>query len=261
MWADIQAPLSFGLLAAFVTTIGLIVVAQKGYWSERHAALFALAAGGMLLTLTLTHIAPEAISRSPAAWQLILGGYVGGLVLSFTVAAIFGNEETGLHKAAAATPVIAIAVHSFLDGIIYSVTFAASFEAGVLASLSLILHEFPEGIITFTILRRFGFSNRQSFLYAFLAAAATTPAGVIASGPFLYTLGEEMIGNLFALSAGLLLFVATGPLMAPLKSQPPVRSLLALGAGIGVALIITMSPLGHHGEPEGGQGGGHHAPV
>lgn len=252
MWADIQAPLFFGLIAAFVTTVGLLLVAQKSYWSEQHASLFALAAGGMLLTLTLTHIAPEAIERSPAAWQLILGGYLTGLVLNFTIATLFGDEQTGLTRAAAATPVIAIAIHSFLDGIIYSVTFAASFEAGVFAALSLILHEFPEGVIAFTILRRSGFSNRQSFIYAFLAAAATTPAGVVASGPFVYSLGPEMIGNLFAISAGLLLFVSTGPLMAPMKNQPPVRSLLALGAGVCAAFIVVWSPLGHHPESTGG---------
>lgn len=262
MWADIQAPLAFGIIAAFVTSVGLIVVAQRGVWSERHASLFALAAGGMLLTLTLTHIAPEAIQRSQFAPHLILGGFLAGLLLNFVLGALFGTEENGLNRIGAATPVIAIAVHSFLDGIIYSVTFAASFEAGVFAALSLILHEFPEGVIAFTILRRFGFSNRQSFLYAFLAAAATTPAGVIASGPFVYTLGPDMIGNLFALSAGLLLYVATGPLMAPLKSQPTMRGLAALGTGIGIALAITLSPLSaHDDDAHHGAGAIHHAQL
>jgi len=156
--------------------------------------------------------------------------------------------------------VIAIAIHSFLDGIIYSVTFAASFEAGVFASLSLILHEFPEGVIAFTILRRFGFSNKQAFVYAFLAAAATTPAGVIASGPFVYSLGTEMVGNFFAISAGLLLFVATGPLMSPLKSQPPLRSLAALSAGVAIALVISFSPLNGHSDEHSAHGiNSHHA--
>lgn len=246
MWANIQAPLFFGLIAAFVTSIGLIIVAQKSYWSERHAALFVLAAGGMLLTLTLTHIAPEAIARSTTAPLLILAGFLGGLVLNFVVGSIFGDEETGLSRASATTPLVAIGIHSFLDGVIYAVTFAASFEAGVFAAVSLILHEFPEGVIAFTILRRHGFTNRQSFLYAFLAAAATTPLGVIASGPFVYSMGTEMVGNLFAISAGLLLYVATGPLMAPLKNQPPGRSMVALGAGVALALAITLSPLGSH---------------
>lgn len=257
MWANIQAPLFFGLIAAFVTSFGLIVVAQKGYWSERHASLFALAAGGMLLTLTITHIAPEAIERSSQSGYLILGGFMVGLVINFVVTAVFGDDDTRTSRASAATPVIAIAIHSFLDGIIYSVTFAASFEAGVFTALSLILHEFPEGVIAFTILRRFGFSNRQSFTYAFLAAAATTPLGVVASGPFVFSLGAQMVGNLFAISAGLLLFVATGPLiMSPLKSQPKLRSLGALGAGIGLALLITLSPLNGHRDAHGS-----HAPA
>lgn len=261
MWADIQAPLFFGLLAAFVTSIGLIMVAQKSYWSERHAALFALAAGGMLLTLTLTHIAPEAIERSPAAPWLILGGFLGGYILNHVVRVVFGDEQTGLSRASAATPLIAIAIHSFLDGIIYAVTFAASFEAGVFAALSLILHEFPEGVIAFTILHRYGFSNRASFFYAFLAAAATTPLGVVASGPFVYSMNSEMVGNLFAISAGLLLFVATGPLMAPLRNQPPRRSFLALGTGVALALVITLSPLNPHQQSHDERDGAAHQNV
>ena len=246
MWADIQAPLFFGLIAAFVTSIGLVAVAQKQLWSERNASLFALAAGGMLLTLTLVHITPDAIARTPLAPALILGGLIGGLVLHKGVKTLFGDENGGPGRIAAATPVIAIAIHSFLDGIIYAVTFSHSFESGVLVAISLILHEIPEGVIAFTLLRRSGFSGRQSFVIAFLAAAATTPAGVVASGPFIYLMSEQMIGNLFAISAGLLLFVATGPLMAPLRHERPKRSLPALGIGVVIAVIISLSPLTGH---------------
>ena len=246
MWANLQAPLFFGLIAAFITSIGLIAVAQRGIWSERNASLFALAAGGMLLTLTLVHITPEAIERTSLAPVLILGGFLGGLLLNKTVGAVFGGEELTPSRVTAATPVIAIAIHSFLDGIIYAVTFSHSFESGAFVALSLILHEFPEGVIAFTILRRSGFTSRQSFLFAFLAAAATTPAGVIASGPFIFLMSAEMVGNLFAISAGLLLFVATGPLMAPLRHERPKRSLTALGIGVIIAALISLSPFSQH---------------
>ena len=143
-------------------------------------------------------------------------------MLSFTVQTIFPEREASALPSEAITPILAIAMHSFIDGIVYSVTFAASFSAGVFAALGLIMHEFPEGVIAFAILRRHGVSNRRSFLWAFLAAAATTPLGVIVSGPFMYGLGGETIGALFALSAGLLLYVATGPLMKPLKDRKSV---------------------------------------
>lgn len=238
MFQSMQAPLFFGLIAAFVTTVALIAVAARGEWSERHSGLFALAAGGMLITLTLLHITPEAFALSRHAPGLILTGFLGGLMVSFLIRVIFPKSgEEG--QAAAITPVMAVALHSFIDGIIYSVTFAASFSSGVYAAISLLLHKFPEGIIAFAILRRHSFSNRQAFLLAFLAAAATTPIGVIASSPFMFGLGPEMVGNLFAISAGLLLYVATGPLMEPLKEEPPIRSFLSLGAGVAIALLIA----------------------
>ena len=242
MLQSMQAPLFFGLIAAFVTTIALIAVAARGDWSERHSGLFALAAGSMLVTLSLLHITPEAFALSPSAPALILTGFLGGLMLSFLIRVIFPESgEDG--QAAAITPVMAVALHSFIDGIIYSVTFAASFNSGVYVALSLLLHKFPEGIIAFAILRRHGFNNRRSFLFAFLAAAATTPLGVIASAPFMYGLGPETIGNLFAISAGLLLYVATGPLMEPLKEEPPIRSFLSLGAGVLIAILIATLPV------------------
>ena len=243
MFQSIQAPLAFGLIAAFVTTIGLIAVATREDWSRRHANLFGLAAAGMLLTLSLLHIAPSAFARTANAPILLLVGFLGGLVLSFVIKAIFPSSESGVNPAEAFTPIAAIACHSFIDGIIYAITFAADFESGVFTSLSLILHEFPEGVIAFAILRAHRVSNRDAFRYALYAAALTTPLGVLAAGPAIAFLGPEAVNALFALSAGLLLYVATGPLMAPISQEKPIRGLTALLAGVTVGLILAISPL------------------
>ena len=48
MFESMQAPLFFGLIAAFVTTVGLIAVAMRGDWSARFSAVMGLAAAGML---------------------------------------------------------------------------------------------------------------------------------------------------------------------------------------------------------------------
>jgi ZIP family zinc transporter len=230
-----------------VTTIGLIIVAQRAPWSERNASMFGLAAAGMLATLAFLHIIPEAFHLSAHAPVWLAVGFFAGLLLNNAVSLLFPTSQDinatrpGAHEAV--TPVLAIAVHSFLDGVIYSVTFAASFESGVYAAISLTLHEFPEGVIVFAILRRFGVGNIKAFWLAFLAAAATTPLGVIVSGPFMHGLSTEVLGALFALSAGLLIFVATGPLMAPLKEMKPARGLGAVGTGIAAALLMTLAPM------------------
>ena len=145
MYDSLQAPLAFGLIAAFVTSIGLIAVATREDWSQRHAGLFGLAAAGMLLTLTLTHIAPNAAATTENAPQFLLAGFLGGVILAFLIRAMFPSSESGSYLSEAFTPIAAIACHSFIDGIIYTVTFAADAESGVYTALSLIIHEFPEG--------------------------------------------------------------------------------------------------------------------
>lgn len=262
--SSLQAPLFFGLIAAFITTIGLIAVAARADWSARNADLFGLAAGGMLAALTLLHILPDASALSSEAPLFMFFGFFGGLLLSQVLRILTGRggaEVTlpGQALGHAATPIAAIAVHSFIDGIIYSVTFAASFESGVYAAVSLILHEFPEGVIAFAILRASGVSNRASFIWAFLAAAATTPLGVIASSPFMFMVGEVMLGNLFAISAGLLLYVATGPLLAPVTEETPVRGLAAVSTGVAVALAIVFLPIHSHDAHEPGHAGHDHS--
>ncbi|MEM9179682.1 MAG: ZIP family metal transporter [Pseudomonadota bacterium] len=258
MFGALQAPLFFGLIAAFVTTLGLLAVALRSDWSLRYANLFGLAAAGMLTAMAFLHIVPEAFALSPNAPVWLTIGFFGGLLLHYVIQTVFPEREESQLPREAITPILAIACHSFLDGVVYSVTFAASFAAGVFAAVGLILHEFPEGVIAFAILRRHGVTNRAAFFWAFLAAAATTPLGVLVSGPFMFGLGEEVLGSLFALSAGLLLFVATGPLMAPLKEVKPTHGLAALTIGVLIAVSLLLAPIPGHDHSHGGHGHEHH---
>lgn len=246
MLEALQAPLFFGLIAACVTTLGLLAVALRSDWSLRYADLFGLAAAGLLATMAFLHIIPEAFALTADAPIWMALGFFGGLLLHYLIQTLFPEREGESLPAEAITPVLAIAAHSFIDGVVYSVTFATSLAAGIFTAVGLILHEFPEGVIAFAILRRSGVSNRMSFVFAFLAAAATTPFGVLVSGPFLYGIGEDVLGVLFAVSAGLLLFVATGPLMAPLKQVPATRGLASIATGVALAVALLFSPISGH---------------
>ena len=250
MFTALQAPLFFGLIAASVTTLGLLVVSLRADWTARHASLFGLAAGGMLVTLCLLHIVPAAFGRTDSASIWILAGFLSGLLVSQLVRMMTGMRGETASAATRIqdpiTPIIAIALHSFIDGIIYSVTFAASFETGVYAAVALILHEFPEGVIAFAILRAGGVSNRRSFFWAFMAAAFTTPFGVLVSAPVMYLFSEAMLGQLFALSAGLLFYVATGPLLAPVRDEAPLRGGIAVASGVTLAILLVLLPVHNH---------------
>jgi len=138
-------------------------------------------------------------------------------------------------------PLIGIGFHSFIDGVVYSITFSVSMLTGALVALGMVLHEFPEGIVTYTLLVRSGFSGGRSFLLAFVAAALTTPIGTLVSYPFISEIDAQLLGILLALSAGALIYVGATLLLPRAEAEPRRFSLVALAAGILVALGIILS--------------------
>jgi len=158
----------------------------------------------------------------------------------FLTAFVCDKPETAGY-ALGLVPLIGIGFHSFVDGVVYSISFSVSLFTGALVALGMVLHEFPEGIVTYTLLVRSGFSEPRSFLLAFLAAAVTTPAGTLVSYPFISQIGPQLLGSLLALSAGALIYVGATHLLPRAEQEPRRYSLVALAAGVVVALGIILS--------------------
>jgi zinc transporter ZupT len=138
-------------------------------------------------------------------------------------------------------PMLGIGFHSFIDGVIYTVTFNVSVLTGVLAAIGMVLHEFPEGIVTFVLLERGGFSRKKAAVYAFFAAALTTPLGALVSFPFINTITRPTLGILLAISAGALVYVGASHLLPAVEQEQKRYSVLALAAGVLVAVGIVLS--------------------
>jgi zinc transporter ZupT len=136
---------------------------------------------------------------------------------------------------------IGIGFHSLIDGFIYSIAFTVSILTGFLATMGMVLHEFPEGIITYLLMVRGGFTERQGLWSAFLAAAATTPLGMLVSYPFIRQIEPTALGGLLSLSAGALVYVGATHLLPRAEQENKKFSLVALAGGVLVAVIIVMS--------------------
>jgi zinc transporter ZupT len=134
-----------------------------------------------------------------------------------------------------------VGLHSFLDGVIYSVAFNVSIFTGILAAIGMVLHEFPEGIVTFLLLKQGGFTKRKSEGYAFLAAAISTPLGTLLSFPLIGKIDRAILGGLLAFSAGALVYVGASHLLPAVERENKKYSLISMGAGILIAIVIVLS--------------------
>ncbi|MFP4316883.1 MAG: ZIP family metal transporter [Desulfovibrionales bacterium] len=224
------------LIACLITTLGIVVISRFEAWARRRLVHFMSYAAGVLITISFLHIIPESFEQSASAPLFLLLGFFG-LHLVNRVLHVHLHEHK--HHAHGIIPMVGIGFHSLLDGAIYSVTFNVSIFTGALAALGMILHEFPEGIVTYILLNQAGYSSRKSFVLAFAAAGLSTPLGTLLSYPFISALSGPVLGRLLAISAGALLYVGATHLLPKTEREPVPWMLVSLGAGILTAVGIV----------------------
>jgi zinc transporter ZupT len=235
------APFIASLSAAAVTGAGIGAIRRYEDWALRNASYFACFAAGVLISVSFLHIVPEALGMSRHAPFYVLAGYLFMHLFNRFITAFVCDRPASKDYALGLVPMLGIGIHSFIDGIIYSVTFSVSTLTGILVSIGMVLHEFPEGVFTYVLLRKGGLEERTSLGAAILAASLTTPLGMIVSFPIVSRIDQSVLGALLALSAGALIYVGASHLLPTAEREPRRYNLLALSAGILVALGIIAT--------------------
>jgi zinc transporter ZupT len=228
-------------MAAVVTSIGIYVIRRFERWGRENTIYFVCFAAGVLISVSFLHVIPKAFSMSLDAPFYLLGGYLGLHLFNRFINAFVCDKAPDAHYDIGLVPMLGIGFHSFIDGFIYSITFTVSIFTGVLTATGMVLHEFPEGIITYLLLIRGGFNERTSLNLAFLAAALTTPLGMVVSYPLISRIDRRILGALLSFSAGALIYVGATHLLPQAETEHKRYSLFALGAGILVAMVIIFS--------------------
>ena len=229
------------VLACLVTTTGIYIIAKYERWGSQNAVYFMSFAAGVLISVSFIHIIPKSFGMNEAAPIYLLVGYMGLYLFNRFVTAFVCHERDCTDLSIGIIPMLGIGLHSFIDGIIYSITFNVSIFTGALAAIGMVLHEFPEGIVTFLLLKRAGFSQKKSALYAFLAAAISTPLGTLVSFSFINQIDQATLGALLAVSAGALVYVGASHLLPAVEKENRKYTLFSLGAGILIAVFIVLS--------------------
>jgi len=228
-------------LACVVTTIGIYVISKYEVWGRQNTVYFMSFAAGVLVSVSFIHIIPKSFEMNEDAPVYLLGGYLALYLFNRFLNLYICQEYQCETFATGIVPMLGIGFHSLLDGVIYSVTFNVSIFTGTLAAIGMVLHEFPEGIVTFLLLERGGFERRRAALYAFLAAAISTPLGTLVSYPFIDDIAKPTLGLLLAVSAGALVYVGASHLLPEVEKENKRYSIIALAVGVLVAVFIVLS--------------------
>jgi len=226
----------FALGAMVINSIGSWVMYKNREWAERNKEYFMCFAAGMLISSPLMVAFPEALALNGHAGLAALVGFIF-MFFSNEFIKYKTKEET---LAFGITALEGIGLHSLLDGIIYTVTFNVSVFTGVMAGIGLVVHEFAEGVITFSVLVQGGVSHRKAFLYAFFVASLTTPLGAFLAFPFVSTLSSQILGLALGFVVGVLIYVSASHILPEAAIHEKRHSYAAFLAGIAVAILILL---------------------
>lgn len=228
-------------LACVVTIVGILVIRRHEKWGRANAAYFMSFAAGVLISVSFIHIIPKSFDMNETSPFYLLVGFILLHVINRYINTVVCHEYDRIDYALGLIPMLGIGFHSFLDGVIYSITFKVSVFTGILAAIGMVLHEFPEGIVTYLLLERAGFKRKKSLIYSILAAAISTPLGTLVSYPFISRISLSSLSILLALSAGSLVYVGASHLLPAVEKENKRHTLFPLFMGVFVAVIIVFS--------------------
>lgn len=198
-----EAAIVLGAAALSVAGVAFALLAAS--IAKRVADLVGFAGGIVVLLVAVFHLAPEAFAAGGTERFFLLAGAGFGIALEILF-------RTRSHPSAANIRfgawlgVLVLAIHSTLDGAVYTAVFWHGDGTGIIASLGLIMHEAPEGVVAMALALQAGLRPVSAGAVAVLASSVTTPLGWLMA----HAVGESAHGAMqamFAASAGLLLYV------------------------------------------------------
>lgn len=227
----------FAIASAIVNGIGIWAISKKKKWVKSAKNYFMCFAAGILITTPLILALPNALEKNSWAGFIALGGFLF-MFFSKKIINYFVKKDS---LAFGITAAQGIGIHSFIDGVVYAVTFQVSIFIGVLAATGMVVHEFAEGVITYSSLIKGKVAEKKASLIAFAIAGLTTPLGAFVGYPIISLLNESVLGGMLGFVAGVLLFVSASHLLPEAETDKDKHSIGAFVLGVGVALFIFLS--------------------
>jgi zinc transporter ZupT len=237
--------------------LAAVLASALGAWAAvglkriSHLALCILIsfAAGALLAVSAIEIIPEVVQAVgwPQAIASIASGYLLFLLITRFIfhicpACAATHTETNF-KAVTGAMIVALSIHSFMDGLAISSGFLDHAPVGFLIFLAVAYHKFPEGMALTLIARGSGMGRLKAFLLTLALEGITTILGGYAGLlPWMPHSGG-WIALVLGHVAGGFLFLVLHALLSEAIKHHPRSTLLAASAGV-VSIILASRVFG-----------------
>ncbi len=261
------------LILAFLVTLGAGLATGIGsaiafFTDHTNKAFFAVSMGfsaGVMIYLSFAEILPKSInyiaaeSGAVAASAIAAGALVAGMILMAVIDALvpsganphentevellqntLSNEQVESKKLLrmGLFVALAIAIHNFPEGLATFLLVLDDPQIGIALAIAVAMHNIPEGIAVSVPVYYATKSRVKAFRLSFLSGLAEPAGAVIGYLLLAQFLSDFVLGVLFAMVAGVMVFLAIDTLL-PTARGSSRGHLTVYGVIAGIAVIAT----------------------
>ncbi len=235
------------VVAVVMATLGSL--SAVGFKKISHGWLCILIsfAAGALLAVALLEIFPETFQL--VGWKGGILSIASGYFLFFAITrfvfhicpACAATHTEINFKAITLAMIVALSIHSFMDGMAIYSGYVTGSEIGGLILLAVAYHKFPEGMALTLVARGSGLSRTRSFSISFFLEAVTTLAGGFAGLLFLIPTSNHWVGYMLGHVGGGFVFLVVHALLSEvIKHHPRSTIFAALVGATSIALVSIL---------------------
>lgn len=236
--------LFYSCIAGVATIIGIHLIIVHEQFAKKYSHHLMSFAAGIILATAFFHLIPESIELNSGSVYFILTGFLLFYLLESILLVHAGPElshfehagEDKLHVSGQMA-FLGLFLHSLIDGIIIGIGFEVDPALGMFTTFSIIMHELPEGITTYSLM--IITESKKKALIKSYAVALATPIGAILSLLFIKTIPESVIGILLALASGTFIYVAASDLIPETHNHKGVSNIICLMGGVLLIYVVS----------------------
>lgn len=251
-------------IVALLSLIGVFIIGKSGHIQGTHRFIVPVAIG-VFLGVIFFELIPETLHEAELYGSIaIVAGFLSFYLLSHFLRTYHHHHHAHEDHAeddnceddqrSARMLLIGDAIHNIADGVVIVSAFLINPAVGIAVTIGIALHEIPQEIAEYGVLRAAGYSRKKALLLNFLSASSIF-IGVIAS--YIFAEAGEYTWVLTGLAAGNLLYIAASDMLPELQEQTHrehfFKTFFSTVAGlvlITALLLWSHSAFGEHHEED-----------
>ena len=243
--------LGISMIAGMATLVGALIIFLTKGKSEKTVTFSLAFAAGVMLTVSFSDLLPEArgflsVSHGDTLGVLymiiflIVGIIVASAIDYFVPHEDFDEERQdkphqNLFRVGFIS-MLAIGLHNFPEGIAVFMAGFSDLALGVSVAVAITMHNIPEGIAVAMPIYFATGSKKEALKYSFYSGVAEPVGALLAFLVLRPFINDFLLGAIFAMVAGIMLYIAIEELI-PSSRQYGCNRLALLGTFAGICIM------------------------